>query len=398
MTSLERRSAAGLASIFGLRMFGLFLILPVFAVYGAELDGATPALIGLAIGVYGLTQALLQMPMGFASDRLGRRPVILAGLLIFAVGSVVAALADHIVGVIIGRALQGSGAIAAAVLALAADLTVPRHRTITMAIIGMSVGASFLLAMMVGPALAGIGGLESIFWVSAALAVAAIGVLYGVIPAPGQEQIHADAQPVRSQFGTVLCAADLLRLDVGIFILHFALTAAFVVLPLMLQDTLALDVGAHWKVYVPVLLLSVVALAPAIVLSERRQWHRQVLFSAVACLTIAQFAMAAFGQGVLALLAALWLWFAAFNVLEATLPSLISRYAPAESKGTALGVYATSQFAGAFLGGVVGGLVYGAGGVGWVFFVGGLATVGWLVTVWGMGEVPDVRHARASEG
>lgn len=397
MTSFERRTAAGLASIFGLRMFGLFLMLPVFAVYGTELQGATPLLIGLAIGVYGLTQACLQIPMGFASDRVGRRPIILGGLLLFAVGSVVAALSDHIVGVIIGRALQGGGAIAAAVMALAADLTAPKRRTMMMAIIGMSVGGAFLLAMILGPALVGIGGLALIFWLSAVLAVLAMVVLYVVVPVPPRQTVHADAEPVRSQFGQVLRNTNLLRLNGGIFILHFILTAAFVVLPLMLRDTLSLPVSAHWQVYVPVLLLSVVALVPAVMLSERRHWHRQVLIVAVACLTAAQFALATGGGTALVLLGGLWLWFAAFNVLEATLPSLISRYAPAESKGTALGVYATSQFAGAFLGGVSGGILHGVGGEAWVFMVCALATMAWLALMRGMGQVPDLRRSAVSE-
>ncbi|MFV8835789.1 MFS transporter [Aquisalimonas sp.] len=397
MTSFERRTAAGLASIFGLRMFGLFLMLPVFAVYGTDLQGATPALIGLAIGVYGLTQACLQIPMGFASDRLGRRPIILGGLLLFAVGSVVAALSDHIVGVIIGRALQGGGAIAAAVMALAADLTAPKQRTMMMAIIGMSVGGAFLLAMILGPVLVGIGGLALIFWLSAVLAVVAIVVLYAVVPVPSQQRVHADAEPVRSQFGGVLRNPDLLRLDGGIFILHFILTAAFVVLPLMLRDTLSLPVGAHWQVYVPVLLLSVVALVPAVMISERRHWHRQVIVAAVVCLTVAQLALAAGGGAAPVLLVGLWLWFAAFNVLEATLPSLISRYAPTESKGTALGVYATSQFAGAFLGGLFGGIVHGLGGEAWVFLLCALGTMAWLVIMRGMGQVPDLRRDAVSE-
>lgn len=398
MTSGERRTAAGLASIFGLRMFGLFLILPVFAVYGVELEGATPALIGVAIGIYGLTQALLQIPMGFLSDRLGRRPVILAGLLVFAAGSVVAAVSDHIAGVIVGRALQGGGAIAAAVLALAADLTEPRQRTTVMAVIGMSVGATFLLAMVLGPALAGVGGLASIFWVSALLAVVAIVLLYRLVPVPPPQSVHADAEPVRSRFAGVLRDANLLRLDLGIFVLHFVLTAVFVVVPLMLRDSLGLAVGHHWQVYVPVLLLSVVALVPAVIVSERRGWHREVLCVAVAGLTIAQVAMGILGQTPVFLLVGLWLWFAGFNVLEATLPALISRYAPPESKGTALGVYATAQFSGAFLGGVAGGIVHGTAGVSWVFLVCAAVTLVWLGSLRGMGQVPDARHIAASEG
>ena len=397
MTPKERGAAAGLAGIFGLRMFGLFLVLPVFAVYGPDLAGATPALVGLAIGIYGLTQALLQIPMGIASDRIGRRPVIVAGLLLFLLGSVVAAVSEHIAGVILGRALQGAGAIAAAVMALAADVIEPRERTKVMAIIGMSVGASFLLAMVLGPVVAGVGGLEAIFWLSAGLALLAIGVLFRWVPVPTRETVHADAEPVLSKLVPVLRNPDLLRLDAGIFVLHFVLTATFVVLPLVLRDSLELAVADHWRVYVPVLLLSVLALVPAILLSERRHWHRQVMFMSVVALTLAQLGMAALGASGWAVVAMLWLWFAGFNVLEATLPSLISRYAPTESRGTALGVYATSQFAGAFLGGVSGGVVFGLGGDAWVFLLCAGATLLWLVTMRGMSQVPDLRGAAAEE-
>lgn len=396
MTSSEWRTAAGLSGIFGLRMFGLFLVLPVFAVYGPELTGATPALVGLAIGIYGLTQALLQIPMGFLSDRFGRRRIILAGLLAFALGSVVAAVSEHIIGVILGRALQGGGAIAAAVLALAADLTEPRQRTKVMALIGMSVGATFLAAMVLGPVLAGIGGLASLFWVSAVLALLAVVVLYRVVPIPPPQRSHADAGPVRGRFRGVLHDPNLLRLDLGIFCLHFTLTAAFVVVPVLLRDTLALPVESHWLVYVPVLLLSVVALVPAIVCSERLGWHRGVLFGAVVCLTLAQLGLASAGTS-WALLIALWLWFAAFNVLEATLPALISRYAPAVSKGTAMGVYASAQFAGAFLGGTVGGIVQGLGGAAWVLLAGCLVSLVWLLVLPGMAQVPDSREGAVAE-
>ena len=391
MTSTERQAAVGLAGIFGLRMFGLFLVLPVLAIQGATLDGATPALIGLAIGAYGLTQALFQLPLGFLSDRVGRRPVIAAGLVLFAVGSVVAALSDHVIGVIIGRALQGSGAVAAAILALAADLTAPDQRSKTMAAIGMSVGAAFLLAMVLGPALAGPVGLAGLFWLSALLGIGAVAALFTLVPAPPADAPRADGVALRSQLAGVLRDPDLLRLDVGIFILHALLTAAFVAVPLLIRDTLGLALAAHWQVYVPVLLLSVVVLIPALIIAERWQWQQRVLAGAVVALAAAQLLLALHGGGAVVLLAALWLWFSAFNVLEATLPALISRYAPGRAKGTAMGVYATAQFAGAFAGGVLGGVVHGLAGFEAVFILGGALALAWLGALRGMRAIPDLR-------
>jgi MFS family permease len=357
MTGLERRAAAGLAGIFGFRMLGLFLILPVFAIQAQELTGATPLLIGLAIGAYGLFQAVLGIPFGMLSDRIGRKPVIFGGLALFALGSVVAALSTTIEGVIFGRVIQGSGAIAAAVMALAADLTREEVRTQTMATIGISIGLSFGLAMVLGPALAHWFGLSGVFWFTAALAVGGAVILALVVPTPEHSSIHRDAEPVASQFRGVLHHAELLRLDFGVLTLHMLMTALFLVVPLDLKAA-GLPAAHHWWVYLPVLFLSVLAMIPFIVLAERHGRNKAVLLGAVATLSLALLGLYGFHTALAPLVLFLFLFFTAFNLLEASLPSLISRIAPAGAKGTAMGVFATSQFGGAFFGGMLGGFVH----------------------------------------
>lgn len=375
MTAGERRAAIGLAAIFGSRMLGLFIILPVFSVYADQLAGSTPALIGLAIGAYGLSQAILQIPFGLASDRFGRRPVIAAGLLLFVAGSVVAALSTHIYGVILGRVIQGSGAISAAVMALAADLTRDSQRTKIMAIIGISVGGAFMLALVLGPLVAGWGGLSGVFWITALLAVLAVVLLLTVVPGSDVGQVDA----TRTGFGAVLRNPALLRLNGGIFALHLILTAGFVVLPVVLQDHLGIARDAHWQVYLPVLLLSVPAMVPVIAYGERRRQMHRVLPMVVLALAAIELVLAFGLQSRVVVLVGLWAYFSAFNILEASLPSLVSRAAPAAMKGAALGVYSTLQFLGAFLGGVLGGSLYGSFGVSGVFVMGALAAFAWFL-------------------
>jgi MFS family permease len=402
----ERRAALSLAGIFSLRMLGMFMILPVFALYADRIDGATPVLMGLAIGIYGMTQALLQIPFGLLSDRWGRKPVIAAGLLLFALGSVVAALSDSIYGVIAGRALQGSGAIAAAVMALAADLTREEQRTKAMAIIGISIGMSFSLALVAGPVLDHWLGLAGIFWLTAVLACLGIAVLYLVVPQPAISRLHRDAEPVPAQFLSVLRDGQLLRLDFGILSLHMILTASFTVLPLILRDTLELPSGRHWHVYLPVLVLSVVAMVPFIILAERRRRMKQVFLGAILVVALAQFGLAVWHASLFSVALLLFLFYVGFNLLEATLPSLISKMAPPDSKGTAMGFYSSSQFFGAFLGGVLGGWLQGRAGLaGVLVFCGGAALV-WLVVAASMRSpryltshllqvgVMDAQHAR----
>lgn len=374
MTPIERRAAAGLAAIFGSRMLGLFIILPVFVVYADQLQGSSPMLIGIAIGAYGLSQAILQIPFGLASDRFGRRPVIAAGLLLFMLGSIVAAVSPHIYGVILGRIIQGSGAISAAVMALAADLTRDSQRTKIMAIIGISVGGAFMVALVLGPLLASWGGLSGVFWATALLALLALVLLISLVPRPQASPTDA----ARTGFGPMLRSPDLLRLSAGIFILHLILTAGFVALPVLLRDYLELARHAHWQVYLPVLLLSVPVMIPVIAFGERRRKMHRVVPAVVLALALIEAVLALGLKSKLVILLAMWAYFSAFNILEASLPSLVSRVAPAEMKGAALGIYSTAQFLGAFAGGVLGGALYGRFGVPAVFAMGALAALIWF--------------------
>ncbi|MFN2308173.1 MAG: MFS transporter [Gammaproteobacteria bacterium] len=374
----ERRAAFALAGIFSLRMLGMFMILPVFALYADVIEGATPALMGLAIGIYGMTQALLQIPFGLLSDRWGRKPVIAAGMLLFALGSVVAALSDSIYGIILGRALQGSGAIAAAVMALAADLTREEQRTKAMAIIGISIGMSFSVALVAGPVLDHWLGLAGIFWLTALLSCLGIVVLFLVVPQPVVSRLHRDAEPVPAQFLSVLRDRELLRLDFGILSLHMILTASFMVLPLILRDTLELPVARHWQVYLPVLVLSVAAMVPFIILAERRRRMKPVFLAAILVIALAQTGLAFWHASLLNVVLLLFLFYVGFNLLEATLPSLVSKMAPPDSKGTAMGFYSSAQFFGAFLGGSAGGWLQGWAGITGVLMFCGAAALLWL--------------------
>jgi len=379
MSRAELRAALSLSGVYALRMLGLFMILPVFALYATHLDGVTPALTGLAIGVYGVTQALLQIPAGLLSDRIGRKPVIIGGLLVFALGSVVAAQAESIHMVIFGRALQGSGAIAAAIMALAADLTREEHRIKTMALIGMSIGLSFAVALIMGPVLDRWVGVPGIFWITAMLALGGIAVVGFVVPRPVEIRIHREAEAIPAQFGRVLRQAELLRLDFGILMLHAILTASFVVLPLVLRDEAGMAASDHWQVYLPVLVCSVLAMLPLIILAERKGRIKPVFVLAIALLFAAELGLYLVPVSVLSVVALLFIFFTAFNLLEATLPSLISRVAPVDCRGTAMGVYSSSQFFGAFLGGTLGGVLHGRFGLHAIFIVSAAGALVWLL-------------------
>lgn len=378
LSAAELRASGALAGVYAVRMLGLFMILPTFALYAEGLAEVTPFLIGLAIGVYGLTQALLQIPLGMLSDRFGRKPIMVAGLLVFALGSVVAALSESIHGVIAGRALQGAGAIAAVVLALAADLTREEHRTKVMAIIGLTIGVSFSVALVAGPVLDRWVGVSGIFWLTAVLALVAIGITLVLVPTPVEARVHRDTQAVPGSFGAVLRDAQLLRLDAGIFVLHMVLTANFVVLPLLLRDGLGLGVEIHWRVYLPVLLAGFAAMVPFIIYAERHRRMKPVFVGAIVVLALAQLALAGNGGSLAWLVAALVVFFAAFNLLEASLPSLVSKMAPPDRKGTAMGVYSSMQFLGIFAGGALGGYLHDLAGIRGVFLLGALGTLVWL--------------------
>lgn len=377
MIAAERRATAALAAIYGLRMLGLFLVLPVLALAARDLSGATPVLIGLAVGVYGLTQAALQIPFGFASDRLGRKRVIAFGLVVFALGSAIAALADSIALLIVGRALQGAGAIAAALMALAADLTRDGVRTRIMAVIGISIGASFSAALVIGPLFHAWFDLAGLFWLATALALVALGLLYTVVPTPRARASHRDATPVPAQFRDVLTSAPLLRLDAGIFVLHLVMTGTFVAAPLALEAAGLPDVQ-HWEIYLPVFGGSVALMGPLIMLAERPHRTKHVFLAAVALVALAHGTLALAGGGLVGVGLGLLVFFTGFNVLEATLPALVTRAAPAAHKGTAMGVYSASQFLGAFAGGLVAGALNGLGGPPLVFAVLAVVAVAWL--------------------
>ena len=353
MSPQERRVGASLASIFALRMLGLFLILPVFSVHAKTLPGGDNlALVGFALGAYGLTQAFFQIPYGVASDRFGRKPVIVAGLLVFALGSFVAAWAPDMTWVVVGRVLQGAGAISAAVTALAADLTREEHRTKVMAMIGSSIGLVFALSLVGAPILYGWIGMAGLFILTGVLALGAIGLLYSTVPAVPRPAGHVKL-PLRQ----VIFNRDLLRLNVGIFVLHLVQMAMFVVVPHALVRHGGLVPAAHWQVYLPAVLVSFVVMVPAIIAAERKDKMRPIFLTAIGLLTVVQMGLFLAGESLWTLALWLLLFFVAFNILEATLPSLVSRTAPPAAKGAALGVYNTTQAFGLFLGGALGGAI-----------------------------------------
>ncbi len=377
MTALEKRSTVALATIFSFRMLGLFMILPIFAIYADGFEGVTPTKIGIAIGAYGLTQALFQIPFGMLSDRFGRKPIIAIGLTIFGIGSIVAANATTIDGVILGRALQGAGAIASAVMALLADLTREEHRTKAMATIGASIGFSFLIAMVLGPLLSAWIGLDGIFYLTAVLAMVGILILLFVVPHPRDSHFHQDAEVEPAQLREVIKDGQLLRLDLGIFTLHLVLTANFVVIPFSLHE-FGLSVTSLTLFYLPVMVLAMASMVPFIIIAEKHHKIKQVFVGAVAVLMLSEFLLAFTSHNVWLMAVWVCLFFSAFMVLEASLPSLMTKFAPANRKGTAMGIYSTSQFVGAFFGGVIGGSVYAHSGNEAVFIVGGAVLLVWL--------------------
>lgn len=353
MTAAERRGAAVLALVFFMRMLGLFMLIPVLALYAETLVDATPFLIGVAIGVYGLTQAALQIPLGTLSDRVGRRPVIVVGLLLFAAGALLAAAAKSIWPVILGRAVQGSGAVSGASLALAADLSRDNQRTKVMAIIGVSIGAAFTFAFVLGPLLNAAVGLSGLFVVSAALAGIAIPVLLFGIPRLPATTPSATAASLLD----TLAAPDLRVLYLGVLALHLVLAASFVAIPIALVEGLGVPAARHYAVYLPVLLVSLLGVVPLVMASARPATARPAFFLSIALLGIAEALLTIYWRTPYGLYLALSLFFVALNYLEASLPGLISRAAPTSGKGAALGAYSTFQFVGVFLGGIVGGSV-----------------------------------------
>ncbi len=352
MNATEKKSAVAIAFMIALRMYGLFLILPVFTLYAAKIEGATTFLLGLAIGVYGLTQAALQIPMGFLSDIWGRKKVIATGLSLFVLGSVVAALADNIYWVIVGRLVQGMGAIASTGMALIADVSRPEQRGKMMGIIGSSIGLAFMLAFITGPILAALIGLSGLFWLTAGLAVLAMVVLFTVVEEPAKRQVRDYS------FKELLhCVRqkELLVMDFGVFALHASITALFLVLPVMLVERFALPLAQHWQLYLPVLLLSLGIMVPLIIGQEKLKKHKQFMTLAFFMLGVSLLLINWQHEYLWLVAAFLVLYFGLFNYLEAAMPSALSRIAPEKYRGAAMGAFATSEFSGAFVGGVLGG-------------------------------------------
>ena len=370
MRAAERRSVGVISLIAMIRMFGLFALLPVLSLYAADLRGATPLLIGLAVGAYGLTQAGLQIPLGALSDRIGRIPVIVGGLAVFAIGSVVAGLSESIEGVIAGRLLQGAGAISATLTALITDATRAEVRTRSMAVFGVGIGISFMLAMVLGPLVASRFGVPSLFWIAAVLAILAA-LMLRLLPAVPKPKARASWSLLPA------LRADLLRMDFYVFLLHAIMTATFVALPFLLSERLELPMTGHWKMYVGALLVSLAITVPMIMRDNHRGQER-LLGLAVAMIIVAQLGLTFFAFSTISVFAALVVYFGGFNFLEAGLPARLSILADDDVRGASLGVYSSAQFLGAFVGGLVGGRFLGHGRPTDVFFVCALMGGIWL--------------------
>lgn len=383
LSSTEKKVAFSLASVFGLRMMGLFMIMPVFALYGQHLEGFSPLWVGIAIGAYGLTQAVLQIPMGILSDKYGRKPIILGGLVLFAIGSVIAANADTIYGVVFGRAVQGMGAIAAAVLALAADLTRDEQRTKVMAIIGMCIGLSFALSLLMGPIVAQHLGLTGLFWLTAVLAIVGMLLIQFLVPNPITQAPKGDTLATPAKLKRMFLEPQLFRLNAGIFILHLVLTAVFVALPLGLVDA-GLVKEKHWMLYFPAFVGAFFLMVPLIIIGGKRKNTKTMFQVALVIMLVALLTMAAFSSNLWVLSFAIVLFFTGFNYLEASLPSLIAKFCPVGEKGSAMGVYSTSQFLGAFCGGMLGGGAFQLVGAVGVFIVAVILMSIWLFLTLGM--------------
>ena len=379
LSPLERRSALTLALVISLRLFGLFLILPVFSVYARGLPDATPLLVGLALGVYGIGQMLLQVPLGMLSDRIGRKSAISLGLVVFALGGLVAAMSHSLAGIILGRALQGMGAVAGAGTALAADLTAETNRGKVMGIIGVSIGLSFLLALILGPPLEAVAGLGGLFGLTSLLALVAMLLLWWLVPTPARAE-----RPATGTLRDILAMLgdrSMLVLNGSVFFLHALLTASLVGLPILLTDTFEVPVARHWTLYLPVMVIAALVMGAFMPrMRDSARSARTVVGCIVALgLSLAGMALATRHEWLLG--SAVAVFFSAFNLLEAALPSLVSRIAPVHLRGAAMGAYSTSQFLGAFVGGAVGGLALGALGLRGVFAAAAALTLVWLPLV-----------------
>lgn len=384
MNALERRSTFALSSIFALRMLGLFMIIPVFSVAGQSYEYATPALIGLAVGVYGLTQAILQIPFSLIADRFSRKPLVVIGLLLFALGGAIAAMSDTIYGVIIGRAIAGGGAVSAVVMALLADVTREENRMKAMATMGMSIGLSFVVAFTLGPWLTGLVGISGLFWVTTIMGLAAIAMLLMV---PKVTRHHRNFQQgYLIQLKQVLKMGDLNRLHVSVFSLHLLLTAMFIYVPSQLIEFANIPLANHGWVYLPLLVISLFFAFPSIILAEKYRKMRGIFLTAIAGIIVGLLVLIFGFESKYILLTGLGIFFIAFNVMEALLPSWLSKVAPIQSKATAMGVNASSQFLGAFFGGTLGGqlLLLNDTSMGWSILT--AVAIIWLLISFGLAQ------------
>ena len=375
-----RHTVFPIATIFSFRLLGLFMLIPIFTLHAGELSGASPMLIGVALGCYGLSQGILQIPFGLLSDRFGRKPMITIGLILFAIGSLMGALAHSIEMMISARILQGAGAIGSVLIALLSDLTPDEQRTKAMAVVGITIGVSFSLAMIISPILAEHTGLAGIFYLTAGLALFAMLLLHLVIPTPVKDPFHENDLIHTQQFIPALKNRHLQRLNAGIFFQHMILTSTFYVLPLLLKQHIQQgELSEPWHFYLPLMLFAFIVMMPIIALGERHRRMKFIFMLAVTLTTVSQLALVLFNQQWISLCIAMVVYFIAFNILEATLPSLVSRQAGAANKGTAMGIYSSSQFLGIFAGGALAGITFQyAGGAG-IFLVN--AAVGLLWTL-----------------
>ncbi|WP_419420032.1 MFS transporter [Legionella sp. D16C41] len=374
------KSVFPIAAIFSFRMLGLFMLIPVFTVYARQLNHATPTLIGIALGSYGLSQGLLQMPFGILSDYYGRKRIIAIGLILFAIGSVLGALTNSIYGMILARILQGMGAIGSVLIALLADLTEDEKRTRAMAVIGMTIGISFSLAMVLSPAIAHYYGLAGIFYLTSLLSLFGLIMLYGVIPNPQNECPHMDSEAKISLLKITVSDKSLQRLDLGIFLQHFILTSTFFGIPLLLLQQLKLGhLTEQWHFYLPIMLFSFILMTPLIFLAEKKQLFKPIFLAAIIATAITQFLLIFLHNNWLSFCYIMLFYFTAFNLLEASLPSLISKQASIKNKGTAMGVYSSCQFLGIFIGGFSAGVLYQYLGIWSIFAINALLGLIWFI-------------------
>lgn len=372
MNRLEYKHTFKISTILSTRMLGLFMLFPVFSVYAKQYQ-ASPQMIGVVLGIYGLTQALLQLPFGYLSDKYGRKPLLIIGLLLFLVGSIIAALADDAIGLVIGRALQGMGAISSVLMASLADVVRPQNRIKANAVLGMQIGAAFLIALIIAPSISYYFALSGLFWFITLLAAIAL-LLTLNLDTNYQVQTNISTHQISDIF-----KVNLLRLDLSIFCLHFIFSASFVVLPLMLYQDSTLALVNSWQFYLPVLLASFMLMLPLVIIAYKYQKIQSILYLSTLGLVAVEFGLYFFSTNFFFLAALIMLFFTFFNVIEASLPTMVANIAPTNAKGIAMGVFNSTQFLGIFCGGLAGGLVYGYWGIASIFLLGGSVAFLWLI-------------------